>query len=83
MTKYEDELLPDDVVDFDAIMQEMVEHEVLYGTTQLIHKYGLLRVLLSLRDYTSDPVACYALGVMAEMYKENEHAFCKDAPTMQ
>jgi|DEB0MinimDraft_6_1074348.scaffolds.fasta_scaffold00606_20 hypothetical protein len=83
MTKYEDDLIANDVVDFEAVMQEVIEHEVLVGATKLIHKYGLLRVLLSLRDYTSEPVACYALGVMAEMYKENEHVFCKDAPTMQ
>jgi hypothetical protein len=83
MTKYEDDLLQDDVVNFDEIMQEMIEHECLIGTTQMIHKYGLLRVLLSMRDYTGDPVACYALGLFAEIYKENELAICKDASTMQ
>jgi hypothetical protein len=50
---------------------------------ELIYRDGLLSVLKSLSDYTSDPKVSYALAVLAKMYKENEVAICKDAPTMQ
>lgn len=69
--------------EFTLAMEEHNCHVTLVDTTEMIYKYGLLRVLRSLSDYCCDPKEAYALAVMAEFYKENESAFCKDAPTVQ
>jgi len=77
--------VPDEIPieEFTLAMEEHNCHQSLVDTTEMIYKYGLLRVLKSLSDYCADPKEAYALAVMAEFYKENERAFCEDAPTMQ
>lgn len=71
------------IEDFTLAMEEHNTHIVLTESCDLIYRHGLLRVLRSLSDYCCDPKESYALAVLSEFYKENEHAFCKDAPTMQ
>jgi len=71
------------VEEFDAIMLEMQQHDVMIACCELIYKHGLRNVLLRLADYCNDPKECYALYVLSDFYKENERAICKDAPTMQ
>ena len=69
--------------EFDAIMLEMQQHDVMINSCELIYAYGLQAFLLRLADYCEDPKEAYALQVLSDYYKENERAFCKDAPTMQ
>jgi len=71
------------IEEFTLAMEEHNNHIVLTECCDLIYKHGLLRVLTSLSDYCCDPKEAYALAVLANIYKENELAFCKDAPTMQ
>lgn len=71
------------IEEFTLAMEEHNTHIVLTDCCEMIYKYGLLRVLQSLSDYCCDPKEAYALAVLAKFYKENEIAFCKDAPTMQ
>jgi hypothetical protein len=69
--------------EFRVAMKEFNDHCIVSDCVELIYRDGLLSVLKSLSDYTSDPKVSYALAVLAKMYKENEVAICKDAPTMQ
>lgn len=69
--------------DFRVAMKEFNDHCIISDCVELIYRDGLLNTLLSLSDYCADPKVSYALAVMAKIYKEKEHAFCKDAPTMQ
>lgn len=69
--------------DFTLAMEEHNAHIVLTDCCEMIYKHGLLRVLQSLADYCCDPKESYALSMLSNYYKENEIAFCKDAPTMQ
>jgi hypothetical protein len=69
--------------DFRVAMEEHNEHQTLVDCCDLIYKHGLLRMLNSLSDYCEDNKEAYALSMLSKMYKENESAFCKDAPTMQ
>lgn len=71
------------IEEFTLAMEEHNAHIMLTDCCEMIYKYGLHRVLTSLSDYCCDPKEAYALAVLAQMYKENEHAFCADAPTMQ
>jgi hypothetical protein len=78
---YKDLNIP--VEDFTLAMEEMSQHQVLVDTCNLIYRFGLHRVLTSLADYCADNKESFALSLLAEFYKENESAICKDAPTMQ
>jgi len=78
---YKDLNIPVD--DFTLAMEEMIQHQVLVDTCDLIYRYGLHRVLTSLADYCADNKESYALSLMADFYKENERVICQDAPTMQ
>ena len=69
--------------DFRVAMKEFNDHCIVSDCVQLIYRDGLLSVLRSLSEYCSDPKASYALATLAKVYKENELAICKDAPTMQ
>ena len=69
--------------DFRVAMKEFNDHCIVSDCVELIYRDGLLSVLRSLSEYCSDPKASYALATLAKMYKENEVAICKDAPTMQ
>jgi len=69
--------------DFKVAMKEFNDHCIISDCVELIYRDGLLSVLRSLSDYCSDPKAAYALATLAKVYKENEFAICKDAPTMQ
>jgi len=71
------------IEEFTLAMEEHNTHIMLTDCCEMIYKYGLHRVLTSLSDYCCDPKESYALAVLAKVYKENEHAFCADAPTMQ
>lgn len=71
------------VEEFSLAMEEHNIHISLTDCCELIYKYGLHRVLTSLRDYCADPKESYALALLSQVYKENEDAICKDAPTMQ
>ena len=71
------------IEEFTLAMEEHNCHNTLVDTTEMIYKYGLHRVLRSLADYCSDPKECYALLMLANVYKENERAICENAPTMQ
>lgn len=77
----QDLVIPDE--EFTLAMEEHNNHMILVDCCEMIYKHGLLRVLTSLSDYCCDPKESYALAVLAKFYKENEIAFCKDAPTMQ
>jgi len=69
--------------DFRVAMKEFNDHCIVSDCVELIYRNGLLSVLRSLSEYCSDPKASYALATLAKVYKENELAICKDAPTMQ
>ncbi len=69
--------------DFRVAMEEHNNHQTLVDCCDMIYKHGLLRTLLSLADYCEDNKEAYALRMLSNYYKENESAFCKDAPTMQ
>jgi hypothetical protein len=69
--------------DFRVAMKEFNDHCIVSDCVELIYRDGLLSVLRSLSEYCSDPKASYALATLAKVYKENELAICKDAPTMQ
>lgn len=69
--------------EFRVAMKEFNDHCIICDCVELIYRDGLLNVLRSLADYSSDPKTSYALAVLARVYKENESAICKDAPTMQ
>jgi len=69
--------------EFAKAMLEMRDHDSCVGMTEMIYKYGLFKTLLRLSDYCEDAKEAYALEQCAKFYKENERAFCKDAPTMQ
>ena len=71
------------VEDFTLAMEEHNCHHTLVDCCDMIYKYGLHRVLTSLSDYCCDNKEAFALAILAEIYKENEHGICKDAPTMQ
>jgi hypothetical protein len=71
------------IEEFTLAMEEHNAHIMLSDCCEMIYKYGLLRVLESLADYCADPKEAYALAVLAQVYKENEIGFCKNAPTMQ
>lgn len=71
------------VEEFALALQEMTQHETMRDACEIIYEHGLHKFLLRLADYCSAPKECYALYVLSEFYKENESAFCKDAPTMQ
>ena len=70
------------VEEFTLAMHEWTQHETMSNSCEIIYEYGLHKFLLRLADYCSDPKECYALYVLSEFYKENESAFCKDAPSM-
>ena len=63
--------------------EEHSNHDTLVCCRDMIYQYGLLRVLQSLADYVEDTKEAHALTVLCNYYKENEHAFCKDAHAMQ
>ena len=71
------------VDEYDYVMQEMSQHGVFVECCELIYKHGMTQFLLRLSDYCEDSKEAYALRVLSAYYKENESAFCKDAPTMQ
>lgn len=83
--KYDVDLCDDEIPfeEFSLAMKEQHIHTVLADCCELIYDYGLERLLASLSDYCADPKESYALAVLSKFYKENESAFCKDAPTMQ
>ena len=64
-------------------MHEWIQHETMISSCEIVYEYGLRNFLLRLADYCSDPKECYALYALADFYKENERAFCQDAPTVQ
>ena len=71
------------IEEFTLAMEEHNQHQTLVDCCEVIYKFGLLRTLESLKDYCNDPKEEYALAVLAQIYKENEYAFCENAPTMQ
>mgnify|MGYP005992642325 CR=1 FL=1 len=71
------------IEEFSLAMEEHNNHMMLTDCCEMIYRYGLHRVLTSLADYCCDPKEAYALVMLSQYYKENERAFCEDAPTMQ
>lgn len=69
--------------EFTLAMEEHNLHRTLIDCCEMIYNHGLLRTLESLADYCEDNKEAYALRMLSQYYKENEHAFCKDAPSMQ
>lgn len=71
------------IEEFSLAMEEHNNHIMLTDCCDMIYRYGLHRVLRSLADYCCDPKESYALAYLAQTYKENEHGFCENAPSMQ
>ena len=69
--------------EFTLAMEEHNLHTTLVDCCDMIYKHGLLRSLQSLADYCEDNKEAHVLRMLCNYYKENEIAFCKDAPTMQ
>jgi 3,4-dihydroxy-2-butanone 4-phosphate synthase len=69
--------------EFEQALLEMQEHDACVVMCEVIYKHGLLKTLSRLADYCKDEKEAYALRMLSKMYKENERAFCEDAPTMQ
>ena len=78
-----DKIMFEQDAEFEQALSELQEHDAFVALCELIYKHGLLKTLSRAADYCNDPKDAYSLIMLSKMYKENERAFCQDAPTMQ
>ena len=78
-----DKIMFEQDLEFEQALSELREHDAFVALCEVIYEHGLLKTLSRAADYCNDSKEAYALLQLAKFYKENERAFCEDAPTMQ